>query len=252
MNYKITDKQLLDYIMCPIYYNLRYTNKFKIQQPESYNTLINQVVNSFLSKLLDGEIMNTYDIKRKWDMISKKNPDIITPDKNLKGISALLSFYRWAQTYELIPVDIAMPYNIVLKDDNININSNPPDSIELSGHINSLILTKNNQNIEELIVDFSSRAPDQTKLDMDLKISLNHIAFYLTYKKQLIGTRIYHVKTNKVYYTVRDPLSESNKIKKIALNIAKSIDNNLWYPHQSPLCPMCKAKDFCRMWGLEL
>ena len=240
---ELTEQQLFDYISCPVYFSLRYKNKYGIGNSVSMKSLLNQVVNGFCMKLIDGEVMSSYDMKRKWDMLTKKHPDIIDQKKNLQGISLLVQFWRWAANKEIMVVDVGSTYRLTFE---------PTDKkIFLTGMMGILTINKAKQ-IEQLIVDMSNKIPDQDRLDMSLKISLVHVAFKRLYKIPLLGTKILYAKTGKELYTTRDADVESKRLEKIVSNVAKSIEQNIWYPHESPLCACCRVKDFCRMWGYKI
>lgn len=225
---------------CPVYYNIRYKSNLNVDQVQTRTRLLNQIVNSFCLKLMEGKVMPTYDIKRKWDMLTKKYPDVITPKVNLEGITLLLNFYRWAANNEIIVVDIGTPYSIQFQEGDITTIFN--------GNFGILTINQAKQ-LEELVVNFSSKMPDQTRLDAKLETSLTHVAFQKLYKTPLLGTKIYHAKSNKEFYTIRDARTEEKKLSKIVCNVARSINENIWYPHESPMCAGCKVNDFCIMYG---
>lgn len=241
--YSITEQQLHDYMSCPIYYNLRYNNRHAINKAVTMNSLLNQIVSGFCLKLMDREIMSLYDIKRKWDMLCSAHPDVIDSRKCVEGMMLLTKFYNWAAEQQLMVADVGGSYAVQFKVDS--------EIAELTGTMGIIGVTKTGA-AEELIVNFSSKTPDQAQLDLSLKTSLTHIAADHAYKTTLVGTKVFHVKTGKVFYTTRDSSSEWKRIGIIVTNISKAIKNGIWYPHESPLCVSCRVKDFCRMWGLEI
>ena len=244
MNYEITDIQIEDFIKCPIYYNFRHNNKnFSINKKSSYKDLVLKVAYAFCTHLIDGEILSEEQIKKKWNFICKQHRDELSDKQVIEGFSLLMMFYKWAAQTRLTVIDTKMAFCTVFHL--------AGDSLEIRGEI-GIITANKNQQMEELIINFSNNAPDQTILDKSLRITMDHVAFYSTYKQQLIGTKVIHVKTGKEYYTIRDPESESKRLAKIGYNIAKAIKSNIWYPHESALCSKtCEVKDFCRMWGTE-
>lgn len=239
----ITEQQLQDYMSCPIYYNLRYNNQHVIDKAITMNSLLNQIVSGFCLKLMDQQLMSLYDIKRKWDMLCNKHPDIIDSRKCIEGMVMLTKFYNWAAENQILIGDVGRTYAVLFKVGN--------DVTELKGTIGIITVTKNKQ-LEELIVSFSNKLPDQSQLDMNLKTTITNVAAYHIYNSSLLGTKILHAKTGKVFYTTRDPNSEWRRLGIIATNVAKSIKAGVWYPHESPLCISCRVKDFCRMWGIEI
>ena len=246
INYEITDREMKDYIYCPVYYDFKYNNKsLKIDKPPTTNELLAKIVHTFCIGLMDGEVMDENTLKRKWSSLCRNNSDVMTSEKIAEGFSAIMKFYRWAEDNRINVIDAVSRYKI-----KFFVNDN---SIDLTGSIGVILLNDYKQ-FEELVVDFSKAKPDQSDLDKNLDISMSHVGFYYSMPKSerisLIGTRIYHVKTNTEYYTTRDPQSEAKKVAKIAYNIAKGIRNNIYYPTQSPFCKKwCPVNNFCAMWG---
>lgn len=246
MSYSITEAQMFDYMKCPVYYRIKYgDNKISVTNKKTVNSLLGQVVSSFCLQLMDEKLMTPNELKRNWDILCKYNQDTVDTKANMKGASMLLTFYRWAEARELRVVDCFSEYAMTF-----GIGSK--NNIHIRGDIGIIVCNKNGE-FEKLIVDFSQAQPDQTKLDSDLKTSIDSVAFYSIYHKELVGTTLYHVKTNKEYYTIRDPRTEAKRVAHIAYNIAKAINTNVWYPAESALCSnTCNVKDFCRMWGISI
>lgn len=245
-NFIITDKELQDYMFCPAYYDFKYNNKklAGLERKKTQNEMLNKIVLSFCAALMDGELLSTQAIKRKWNLVCKSNPDM-TNDKIAEGFSKLMKFYNWAADQEINVVDALSRYRV-----KFFVNKN---SIDLSGNIGIIAMTKD-KHFEELVVDFSARRPDQVILDRSLSFSMSHVGFYYSLpegdRTELIGTRIFHVKSGEEFYTVRDPKVEAKKLARISYNVARAIKEEIFYPAESPMCSTyCPANTFCAAWG---
>lgn len=245
-NFTITDKELRDYMFCPAYYDFKYNNKnlANIERKKTENEMLNKVVLSFCASIMDGELLSPKAIKRKWNLVCKNNQDM-TNEKIAEGFSKLMSFYRWAEDQEINVIDALSRYRV-----KFFINKN---SVDLTGDIGIIAMTKDKK-FEELVVDFSNRRPNQVTLDRSLKFSLSHVGFYYSLPEEdrieLIGTRIFHVKSGEEFYTVRDPRVEAKKIARLSYNVARAINDKIFYPAESPMCSTyCPADTFCAMWG---
>lgn len=246
INYAITDREIKDYMYCPAYFDFKYNNKaLKIDKAPSMNELLTKVAYTFCIALMDGDIMDETALKRKWGTLCRNNGDVMTSEKIAEGFSLLMKFYRWAEDNRINVVDAVSRYKI-----KFFVNDN---SIDLTGSIGIILLTDFKQ-FEELVIDFGKSKPEQSDLDKNLDISMSHVGFYYSLPKDqrisLIGTRVYHVKSNTEHYTTRDPQSEAKKVAKIAYNIARGVRNNIYYPTPSPFCKRwCPVNNFCAMWG---
>lgn len=246
MLYTITKDQLFDYMMCPVYYGIKYgKNPIKIDKPPTMSRFLNQIVTGFCLQLMMGKVTHPSILKRKWDMICREHPEYFTTEKTIEGMGYIYSFYRYASEQEIRIATIGPNYIVRVKDD-----ENPEDTYEYHGELGIIAANKNNKP-EGLKIDFSPKIPDQSLLDMDIRTSLNHIGFYLLYKQPLVGSKIHWIKKDRDYYTTRDVTTSLKKIKKIILNVGKSIKNNIWYPHQGPLCKSCELRNFCFMYGVD-
>ena len=176
--FQLTEEQLQDYMSCPIYFNIKNKSKLKVEPQPTMSKLLNKLVSGFCIQLMDGEVQRLDIIKRKWDMLCRRYPDYINNERARNGFSLLCSFYRWAAENEIIIADVGSPYMLRVQENGFNI--------EYRGSLGIIALNKNNDP-ENLLIDFSSRLPDQSLIDLKLKTSLDHIGFRQLYKKNLSG-----------------------------------------------------------------
>lgn len=243
MVYDITEDQLFDYLYCPIYYQLKYKHaRFLVDRPPTMNRLLNQIVRGFCIKLRDGIVEPLPVLRRRWDMLCKKYPSYLNNQRIREGIADLNKVYNWAYANELRIANVGSNYTLLARDGQ--------DEITYHGTL-GIIIANHNNIPENLVFDFSKTVQDQALLDLKLKTTFEHIGFYALYnnKLTLAGTRIHNVKHGKDSYTTRDIMSELPRIKKIIINVFRAIQNEIWYPHETPLCKSCNVRDFCMMYG---
>ena len=241
--HKITETQFFDYIMCPVLYSIKYNCKnINVSEYVTMNKLLNRIATNFCLKLMGGEVMPFGNFKRKWDMLSREYPAIIDVNRIREGYALLNSFYLWAEERELRIADVGHSYIIRFVHNN--------EVYEYHGTLGIIAASKSNQP-ENLKFDFAIRLPDQTNIDLNLKTTFDHVGFQILYNQPLESTHIHHVRRNKDYFTIRDYNACLKKVKTVIVNVIKSIESNLWYPHETPLCNNCKAKEFCSMYGIS-
>lgn len=241
--HKITEEQLFDYINCPVLYAIKYNNsRIKVEKPVSMNRLLNRVVNNFCLKLMQGEVMPFGNFKRKWDMFAKKYPTVIDQHRIREGYGLLNSFYAWAEERELRIADIGHNYMIRFIHDN--------EIYEYYGALGIIAASKNGKP-ENLKFDFALRVPEQTNADISMKTTLDHIGFQQLYNQPLESTHIHHVRKDRDIFTTRDYNTYIDKAKAVIVNVVKSINSNIWYPHETPLCTSCGVKNFCTLYGVK-
>lgn len=244
MIYTLTEEQLMDYLYCPVFYGLRFNSKLKVERAVTMPKLVQRVINAFCSKLRDGEVMRMDIVKRKWDMLCKEYPEVMTQENIREGYGHLNRFYRWAAREELRVATLGDVYTIRQKLDN-------GDYLDYKGSLNVIMANKYNKP-ENLKFWFATRLPDQADLDLALKTTLDHVGFYQLYGQPLIGTRVHHLRKDKDFYTVRDVETAKERVLAVTRNVFKSIQQDIWYPHEGPMCQKCQVRDFCLMYGSNL
>lgn len=237
---QLTEKQLFDYIRCPVFYSLKYGDfSLNMDDPPSMSNLLNQVISGFCAKLMDGEVMRLDILKRKWDMLCRRHPELTT-EQVREGMGQIHRFYQYAERTEMRVADIGSEYIIKVDDGE--------DRIEYHGNLGIITINSKNQP-ESIRFNFSTRLPDQADLDLAFKTTLEHVGFHRLYGQDLLGTRVHHLRRDRDFYTVRDYRTSLNKAQTIIRNVARSIRQNIWYPHEGPMCPKCDARNFCMVFG---
>lgn len=232
-----TEQQIFDYIKCPLRYDSQYNLKIVPENHPSFAQLLNVTTSAFLLSLMSDKVMSTGLLKRKWDVICEANQDIISPQKCLEGLTALLNMYRWAENEQLIVSDLKIPFTY----------SEVPHLL-VKGEIGGAIVPLKRKKFEILYLDYGYKYPDQALIDTKMKYTMDWVAFHMLYPKQkLAGIHIHHVKSSKDWYTVRAK-EDMLRLREAVRNIAISIKNRLFYPRENVMCSSCDMKMYCRAW----
>lgn len=232
---KLTEQQLFDYSYCPVKYYLKYKAKIILPEEITINKLLIQVSNYFYTCVANGRVPTLKQMQKKLDAICEIHKDIINPKKSVEMWAQVYNFYNWACDNKIAVIDTNTRYAITLGEHIIEGTMNPISLI-------------NNNMLEILIVNFSSKIPNQLEVDTKLKYTLDTLAFNSANKDlQISATRIHLLKANKDIITTRT-LNDFDRLNSTVNNIAKCIQNELYYPRETFLCSTCNYRNYCRAW----
>lgn len=238
MNLVLSEQQIFDYIKCPLRYDSVYNHKMATKNHPSLPELIKRVERAFFVNLMNGKVLSSSEIKRKWDRVCESNQEFVNAQKCLDGIDALMKMYRWAASKQIRIADIAMPYIVSVRDDN--------DVYEIKGETGAIGLMKDRNRLEIIDIDYSNRALDQFLIDMKLKYSLDLLAAQQL-GQDISGVHIHHVKSDKDFFTVRSD-EDMIRVREAIKNIGRCIKHHLFYPRETLICASCDMKFYCRAW----
>lgn len=233
---RLTVEQVIEYLRCPTYYDTLYNKQLVGRKEKNLNERLSEVANYFCTQLMNGTVVEPYDLKKRWDR--EKG---LTPQENLYGVDALTRMYKWAREQQLRVLNIASPFALSLPGEK--------EHVILIGKLGCIAYTKTGA-IELLYFDFSKRLPDQALLDSNLRNTIDAFAFSRMYKEKLKGIRVRYVMKDKDYFTTRAK-DDYERLARIVDNVGFSLRNKLFYPRESILCTGCDMKLFCRGWKPE-
>lgn len=232
---KLTEQQLFDYSYCPVKYFLKYKSKIVVPEELTINKLLTQVTKYFYNSVANGKLPSLKQMQNKLDSICETNKDLINSKKAVEMWAQIYNFYNWACDNKIAVIDTDTKYAITLGE---NI---------IEGTMNPIALTPN-KDLEILIVNFSNKVPDQLEIDTKLKYTLDMLAFNSANKDMKVNaTRIHLLKANKDIITTRG-LNDFDRLNSTVNNIAKSIQNELYYPRETFMCTSCNYRNYCRAW----
>ena len=231
----LSEKELFEYINCPVYYDLAYNKHIPLKENISMQTLLDKVTHYFYSNLINGKVCSMDELKKKWDSICSKNKDYIDTKKNLEGINYIVNFARYIVDYKPNIVDFQRYYEI-------NI-----DNILFSGNIDIINLLPNKK-IELLSHRFNNKAPNQIELDKKIKYTIDAYVLKELYGLEVSAIKIIHHKNNTEYITTRSN-TDFDRLSSCITNVAKAIENNIYYPKDNVFCTGCYYKEYCRYWS---
>jgi CRISPR/Cas system-associated exonuclease Cas4 (RecB family) len=232
---KLTEQQLFDYMYCPVKYYLKYKSKIVVQEEITVNKLLTQITKYFYNSVANGKLPTLKQMQSKLDSLCEANREIVTPKKSIEMWGQVYNFYNWACDNQIAVIDTDTKYAITLGEHIVE------------GTMSPIALTQGNK-LELLIINFSSRVPDQLEIDTKTKYTLDTLAFNRANKDMRIdATHIHLLKQNKDMYTTRNN-NDYERLNSTVNNIAKSIQNELYYPKETHMCTSCNYRNYCRAW----
>jgi CRISPR/Cas system-associated exonuclease Cas4 (RecB family) len=231
---RLTQEAVQDYIKCPNFFKMKYATKLPSKDDLSYHDLLQNVINAYLAHLMDGKVMTMDKVKNKWDKLVDEHK--VSDRKILDGIGYFNVIHNYCKTNKVIIADMNTPYEITFKD-NIIIN----------GNIGTI--RYNNNKFELFVIETSQKTPEQILLDMSLKYTFQIYALNDMKKNDKIdfkisGVRIFHVKSGHEFTTYRTK-KDFDRLEKTINAIGKAIRNDIFYPREDHMCPVCNFKNYC-------
>lgn len=234
---RLTEQQLFDYMYCPAKYDMKYNKKILIADDVNINQILGQVTKFFYMYVLNNKKTPTFNqLTNKFESLYKPYASVISEKKYTEALFQLRNFYNWACSNMIAVIDSDVKYVITHKD------------IVLEGVMNPIAINKNKK-LEFLIMNFSNKSLDQLEIDTKMKYTIDMLSFNDSNKDmKIIGTKIHHVKTGKDFITSRTEMDNDRFLSTLE-NVAKGIENNIYYPRETPLCSSCSYKHYCRGWN---
>ena len=233
MKNEINEKQIYDYVFCPARYSMIYNSNMPTPEPLTVPNLIQPIIRSFCLNLMNGKIKSTDWLKSKWDVVCRKYPGYLNSQRVIRGISILVNLFRYCQKNELQVLDAESPF-VLYSDKTI-----------VRGHLGIISIRKNKP--ELLVFNCNQKPPSQIDIDMDLKYTMDCLAFRSTYFKELSGIRVVHVRTGSELTTYRTK-DDYMRLQTIVDNVAKAISLKIFYPRKNVLCAQCPEYNLCKSW----
>lgn len=233
----LTENQVWSYMNCPAQFEMARRNIVP-EIPVTIRSFIDQITRYFFSGLMNGTIIPTDKLKKKWDKIWKDNQDFIDNKKGIQGYASIMQLYSWAEKNRIRILDISSPYSLMFKGRNNQL-------IEIKGMIPFIAV--NLRSVPEIIImDYSERHTDQVRVDLNLRYTLQCFA----YRKQIgrdIGIHVVNLKYGTDTFSYRN-VSDYDRLKRTIADIAYSIDQELFYPREGLGCLTCNISGACRAW----
>ena len=229
----IKEEQIFEYIKCPVYFDLKNNKNIKITE-RSMQKYMNEIMNYFYSNLFQGKVCTINMLKNKWDKICEKNRDMISNKKNLEGLNYIINFVRWISDYQP---------NIIGYETFFETHFN---NIRLTGSL-GVVNKIDNKNYELIINRFGIRTPTQIEIDKNLKYTIDCYILNKEFSKCNIAIKLINHKNNTEFTSYRTN-NDFDRLNTIVLNVAKAIDNKIYYPRENYYCSSCIYKDYCKYW----
>lgn len=234
----VSENQIVDYIHCPTKFQCIYERKLIGREEVTMPYLLQKTAMAFFTSLMNGRVMRTSELKKKWDRCCIEHSDYITEQRCLDGMGKLMQMYRWAEKERLMIADVRVPYCILHKR-----GKHAP--VEIHGEIPVIAMNSNKQ-FEILFMDFGNRLPDQSILDMNLRYTMQSYAFYKE-RGSSVGVHVHNVKNDKDFFTYRIS-DDFRRLETTLTSVTIGIEEHLFYPRENVFCNLCSMKDLCRAW----
>lgn len=245
----LTSENMWDYIKCPLHYyfkNVAGFNHYLPSKDDMFKEVIEKMIKFYYYSLLDGKVPSMQEMKLKYNSMLKsmmqqtrkdpvENPLVASKkDYERRGLAYIVGFYNWASKNASIPVAIDKEFIINVGDH------------RLSGNIEILRQTADKK-IDLLIIKTWESMPDDFMIDTDLDITLQYMAVRSIYDIIPDSATIYVVKNSIEMVTTRNQ-DQIKRLITVANNVAKSIENNIYYPRWNLYCKKCDHKELCKHW----
>lgn len=239
MQISITEQQFFDYIFCPCKYDIKYNKKIIIQNPITINNLLNQASKYFYMYVMNNLKTPTMNmLTTKFESLFKPYADIFSSKQYNDALFSLRNFYNWACDAQVAVVDSDVKYVI------------SHEGLVLEGIMNPIAINKV-KHLEFLIMNYSSRIPEQLEVDTKLKYSIDMMAFNNSNKDfKVLATKIHNIKSGKDIVTTRNQ-NDYDRLLSSLKGVAQGINSNIYYPRESHMCASCSYKNYCRGWTKE-
>lgn len=231
----ISEQQFFDYITCPAMYDMKYNKGMFLNDAPSLKKVLEKASIAFYNQALNTRRAPSFSfLTQKYESLFKPYIGVIPEKKYNDGLFLLRNFYYWASSNRIVVIDSSAKYTLTYKG---NI---------LEGIMNPIAIKENNQ-LEFLIMNYSTRKPEQSNIDRRLKYTIDMVAFNESNQEHIIATKMHHVKSNTDYITTRNKLDE-DRLYSALENVCKGIENDIYYPRESIMCDQCLYKNVCRGW----
>ena len=233
----LSEKDLLNYIKCPLYYQLE-ANGHNLRR-ETYNTFLHDTANKYIKRVGSTKLLGNFNhenyVKKHWDKVCMENQHIITPKQQIQGFGYLFQLMVLLRDTGIEVLDTDMTYTI------------EPEGLGygLTGYLDPII--KQGDFYTTLIISFSDSLPESYVMDMNLKHTIDAYAL-----NQFIPD-IQHCITYHSFKSgaEKDTMRFSKHFKRLEYIlevVGDSIEQGLIYPRNSYSCSTCTFRGLCDQW----
>ena len=233
----LTENQIWNYMLCPAHFEMA-QRKIVPKDLSTLSYYVNIIAKKFFVNLMDGIVLSVDKLKKEWDLLCRNNQDFLTQKKCIAGYAAISKMYSWAERVQLRILDISVPYNILFKGRESQL-------ITVKGEIPVISVNRGNKT-EILKLDFSEKHTSQVRTDMNLKLTLQSLA----YRKQTgrdIGIHVRNLKYDTDIFSFRTE-EDYKRLNRTIADIGYSIEKELFYPREGLGCVTCNVAGACRVW----
>lgn len=235
---EIKEKELFEYIKCPIRYELIHKGNI-LNDKKTFKTMCYEAINSYINATVNDMKADATTLKRKWDSIAQSgiNDGILTPKKVLDGWGMIYRTYEYIKNNNITFLDVNTTYNLEFPNAKASLIGTLPPLIDKGDYI------------EIFIICFDRQIPDRLELDSKLKHTIDSYAIKKMFNKEVIIT-YYIPAINDTLTTLRNS-KDYIRLNNIIYNVSKSIEQDIIFPRENFLCNSCVARHLCKSWTGE-
>ena len=230
----LKEKELFEYIYCPLRYELLSKGNIFNEQ-KSFKKLCYEAINSYYSSKCNGLKADANTLKRKWDSIASNNTSVLNPKKVLDGWGMLYRAYEYINLHDINFTAVNHSYNLEI----------PETGVCLTGVLDPFIIKENY--VEIFITCFDKQMPERLDIDTKLKHTIDAYVIKKLYNKDVV-INYYVPAQGKTIQTLRST-NDFKKFESIIKNVGKAINANIIYPRETFMCSTCVARPICKAWA---
>jgi predicted RecB family nuclease len=233
----LSEKDLLNYIKCPLYYKLE-ANGHNLRR-DTFNTFLHDTANKYIKRVSSTKLLGKFDhehyVKKHWDKVCMENQHIITPKQCIQG---------WGYLYKLVEF-MNIP-GIELLDSEITYMIEPEGAKHaLTGYLDPII--KQGDFYTTLIISFSDSLPESYVMDMNLKHTIDAYALNQFIPNVQHCITYHSFKNGSEKDTMRFS-QHFQRLEYILEVVGNCIEQDLIYPRNSYSCSTCALRGLCDKW----
>lgn len=229
----INENQILDYIKCSAFYDMKYNKNIDISDPNNITRQLHNLSRFFFIQIFNNKAPNLKTLKDKFDSLLKTLDDI-SSKQVLESMQMISNLYDWTLKNNIKVADINSLYSFIING--VDIQGYTGITIDINGKYYLLV------------IDFRKKHINVELANLDLKTTLHAYAFYKLYNTPISGVLIYNAKYNEEALLYKDT-DDYKRLQNCLINITNGIKHNIYIPNSNIYCEKCLTQPLCRYWN---
>lgn len=242
---EMTAKELYLFKECPLKYHFKVNQKETVEMSrhDKAKEALQATIRFFYFHMIQEKEIEYDQLKKKFSSVFYKNSsgfDITEPKKpnererDMKYIDMLHKFFMSQKYTPDLVKESQLEYRIPFGHDFFVKGTIPVIRVGQEG--------------EEIVHhSLSSKKPTDFWLETDMDLTLQAMAYHSIFGEPVDKIIIRHLPSGEVYETRRTK-DQYKRVYKTIKMMKKSIENEWFFPRESPLCNTCMVQDLCMKW----